>query len=159
MSQMDLHEATAAALSAMRQHGFDPPGGVVPDGRIHRWRINGSKLNGFYKIFPDEPFVCLYGDWSKQGPGEWFKWTAKGESTMTPEEAAATRQRIEQARRERDRQRRAEQEAAARRAAKIWESAKKKRNVDVTTDNKEIVVTTKKIIWGDWRDWFFDEED
>jgi len=43
--------------------------------------------------------------------------------------------------------------------SKIWESAKKKRNVDVTTDNKEIVVTTKKIIWGDWRDWFFDEED
>ena len=86
----------------MSNSGFDYQGDIVPDGRLHRIRINGDKpgaLNGWYVLHPDEPMSGAFGNW-KLGISK--TWTSKDAETMTPADKAKLEARMQETRRLRD---------------------------------------------------------
>ncbi len=81
--------------TAMQSAGITPPDEIVPDGQLHRFKING-KLDGAYGLHLDGRAAGWFQDF-KQGIKE--NWKLEGYSQkFTPEQKAefkAQRQRIE----------------------------------------------------------------
>lgn len=92
-----------------------------PDGAIHRFRVPGDKpgtLNGWYVLFLDGIASGCFGSWKAGGSQTW--------SSRRPadfRESEMLRQRIEQARRQREAEQHQRQLDAAVRAGRAWESS------------------------------------
>jgi putative DNA primase/helicase len=56
---------------AMLNAGINPPDEIIPDGKLHRFKIDG-KLNGWYTLHLDGKSNGCFGDW-KQGINEKWK--------------------------------------------------------------------------------------
>lgn len=96
----------------------------VADGTIHRFRVPDDKagsLNGWYVLHLDGIAAGAYGSW--KDAGTWHQWSSR--EPANPLEAEQVRQRIEQARRQREAEQHQRQQAAAEYAARLWRDARR----------------------------------
>jgi putative DNA primase/helicase len=95
----------------------------VPDGAIHRFRVPDDKpgtLNGWYVLYLDGIASGAFGSWKTNGSSAW--------SSRTPvdyREAEQVRQRIEQARQQREAEQRKRQLDTAILAQRWWRDARR----------------------------------
>ena len=100
---------------------------IIPDGRLHRFHVEGDRgrdRNGWYKLHVDDPPAGAFGCWKRGISGTW---SAKADSSLTPAERAEWREKVERARRARKAEERSQRERAARRAERIWAAADRAR--------------------------------
>lgn len=117
------NDVVQSFVNAMIDAGVSPqdPSVVVPDGRLHRYRVEGDRAgtkNGFFVLFLDETPAGAFGSWRTGVRG---KWRADDKSNLTVADREREREKIE-AKRDFERQRLIEgQTAAARRARAYFE--------------------------------------
>ncbi|MDG9926543.1 MULTISPECIES: toprim domain-containing protein [unclassified Pseudomonas] len=95
----------------------------VADGSIHRFHVPGDRTgteNGWYVLFADGIASGCFGSWKA---GTSHTWSSR--EPANPVEAEQMRQRIEQARRQREAEQHQRQQQAARYAAWRWENARR----------------------------------
>ncbi|MGK7312558.1 MAG: plasmid mobilization protein [Candidatus Longimicrobiales bacterium M2_2A_002] len=86
-----------AFRAEMEAAGLPAPTEIVPDGQLHRFRVEGDKRgskNGWYVLYPDEPPAGAFGCWKR---GVDVTWCAKAERDFTAEERSAWRRRMAEA--------------------------------------------------------------
>lgn len=96
----------------------------VPDGTLRRFHVPGDKAgtcNGWYVLHLDGIAAGAYGSW--KDAGTWHQWSSR--EPANPLEAEQVRQRIEQARRQREAEQHQRQQAAAEYAARLWRDARR----------------------------------
>lgn len=96
----------------------------VPDGTLRRFHVPGDKAgscNGWYVLHLDGIAAGAYGSW--KDAGTWHQWSSR--APANPLEAEQVRQRIEQARRQREAEQHQRQQAAAEYAARLWRDARR----------------------------------
>lgn len=96
----------------------------VPDGTLRRFHVPGDKdgtCNGWYVLHLDGIAAGAYGTW--KDAGTWHQWSSR--EPANPLEAEQVRQRIEQARRQREAEQHQRQQAAAEYAARLWRDARR----------------------------------
>lgn len=94
-----------------------------PDGSIHRFRVPGDKsgtLNGWYLLFADGIASGCFGSWKI---GTSHTWSSR--QPTNPHETEQLRQRIEQARRQREAEQHQRQQDAAEYAKRLWRDARR----------------------------------
>ena len=94
----------------------------VPDGAIHRFRVPDDKpgsLNGWYVLYLDGIASGAFGSWKAGGANTW-----SSREPVDAREAEQVRQRIEQARRQREDEQRKRQMKTAKLAQHWWRSAR-----------------------------------
>lgn len=125
---MNEHDIIDQFLAAMRSAGIVPafkPGqgiefGPDRDGKPHRFHVEGDgkgSRNGWYVLFADGVPAGQFGSWRT---GVVQSWCAKDFKELTSDERRDIEQRMEQAKRERERDQRAREGEAARQANLIW---------------------------------------
>lgn len=86
----------------MRRHGLETSDPIIPNGTLHRIHIigdeSGSK-NGWYVLHFDGVAAGAFGSWKT---GESHTWCAESQNKMTALEHNQYRQKIEQAKRQRE---------------------------------------------------------
>ena len=95
----------------------------VADGTIRRFHVPGDKagtLNGWYVLHLDGIASGAFGSWKA---GTSHTWSSR--EPANPLEAEQVRQRIEQARRQREAEQHQRQQAAAEYAARLWRDARR----------------------------------
>lgn len=96
----------------------------VADGTLRRFHVPGDKAgtcNGWYVLHLDGIASGAYGSW--KDAGTWHQWSSR--EPANPLEAEQVRQRIEQARRQREAEQHQRQQAAAEYAARLWRDARR----------------------------------
>jgi phage/plasmid primase-like uncharacterized protein len=78
-----IEQFTAAIL----QEGFDPPAGIIADGKMHRFRSMRQHKDkaGFYVLHTDWPPSGMFGCWRNNVQKTW---TAKSAGELSPEQRA-----------------------------------------------------------------------
>ena len=107
-------------LTEMAAHGLAPEHGVIVNGELHRFRVDGDKSgtrNGWYFIHDGERPAAAFGSWRT---GEQYKWRADSSSS---ERAAPNVQQIAAERQQRQAERDKLHVDAAARARRIWDQA------------------------------------
>lgn len=123
MSSLD--SAIQEFMDAMAAAGCPIQGGIVADGKLHRYDIDGRRKggkHGYYVFHPDEPFSGAFGDY-KTGVKQ--TWSAKSPQAMTPAERKALADRIDWEKKQRAEDEAKAQADAAAKAAKIMADAVK----------------------------------
>ena len=95
----------------------------IADGSIRRFHVLGDKagtLNGWYLLFADGIASGCYGSWKASSSHTW-----SSREPANPVEAEHLRQRIEQARRQREVEQRQRQQTAAEYANRLWRDARR----------------------------------
>ncbi|MDH1056342.1 toprim domain-containing protein [Aquipseudomonas alcaligenes] len=95
----------------------------LADGSIHRFHAPGDRAgshNGWYVLFADGIASGCFGSWKA---GTSHTWSSR--EPANPVEAEQVRQRIEQARRQREAEQHQRQQAAAEYAARLWRDARR----------------------------------
>ncbi len=106
---------------AMMTAGIDLKEEIIPDGRLHRFRPNGSKNpDGWYCLHSDGLPAGSFGNWKA---GESFTWCQKKQSELSPEEREDFLRRIEQQKQIREAEQARIHKEAAEKALRIWEAA------------------------------------
>ena len=94
-----------------------------PDGGIHRFHVPGDKagtLNGWYVLYLDGIASGAFGSWKA---GSAHTWCSR--EPLNAHEAEQVRQRVEQARRQREAEQHRRQQAAAEYANRLWRDARR----------------------------------
>lgn len=112
-------------LAAMARDGVAPhnPDALHDDGRLNRYRVDGDKAgtwNGWCVIHLDGIPAAAYGSWKH---GVSTTWCARSRDDMSPADREALRQRMDDARRQRDEETRSRHARAADRARREWREA------------------------------------
>ena len=111
----------AAFLDAMRAAGLDYQGAVIPDGLLHRFKVNGeTNPNGWYVLHPDGIAAGSFGCW-KRGINQ--TWCARSAEQLTQAERAERDRLWKQQQAERDAERRRQQNEAGQTAQAILDAA------------------------------------
>lgn len=123
-----LHETDAIEKfrDAMAERGIVTRDDIIPDGKLHRIRVDGDKKgqrNGWYILHCDEKPAGAFGCNRRYGNDQKFTWTAKATKPLTPAERRELRERMERQKLEREAAERARHAAAATLAQQIWDSA------------------------------------
>lgn len=95
----------------------------VPDGAIHRFRVPDDKpgtLNGWYVLYLDGIASGAFGSWKAGGASTWCS-----REPVDAREATQIRERIEQARRQREAEQHQRQLSAANLAQRWWRDARR----------------------------------
>ena len=99
-----------AFRAAMRAAGLDYAGPITPDGKLHRFKVEGDKArNSWFILHPGPPAAGAFGCWKRGTKENWHD--GKGDLSQTQwdtvrrqwREAEAARERIETGRREKAR--------------------------------------------------------
>lgn len=120
---LSLHEVLDQFKRALRAAGLDTDEALVADGELHRYRVEGDKKgskNGFYVLHADGIPAGEFGSW-KTGQKE--TWRADIGRTLSSEEEAAHKARVQAmqaARKLAEGKARAE---ARSKAARLWKAA------------------------------------
>ena len=119
-------DPVAAMVDAMTKDGIPPsdPTVVTPDGRLHRYHVDGDKhgsSNGWYVLHMDSVSAGAYGSWRT---GTWHTWCDRPQSELSPAEREALRQRMVDAKAEFDERLRQQRVEAADKARYLWERAR-----------------------------------
>ena len=114
-SQQQLREAIQAA-------GLNPPELIYPDNKLHRFATNGKRgdTSGWYVLHADGIPAGAFGDW-RTGVSE--TWRADVGRTLTPQEDAEHRAKVEAMRRQRAAEEKRRRAKAKENAAAIWEAS------------------------------------
>ena len=117
-----LTDARTPFADAIRAAGMTPPDHIEADGELHRFAPNGKRHDdaGWYVLHVDGIPAGSFGDW-RTGKSE--TWRADIGRKLSPAEAFAQLQRIEESRRKRETEERRRHAEARERAAKRWEDA------------------------------------
>lgn len=110
-----------AFRDALTAAGLRTQDDIIPDGKIHRFTVDGDKprsLNGWYVLHDDGVPAGAFGSWKHDISSTWC---AKSDTELTPSERTAHKQRIEAIRREREAEQERVRQAARKKAAEIWE--------------------------------------
>lgn len=94
-----------------------------PDGGIHRFHVPGDKagtLNGWYVLYLDGIASGAFGSWKA---GSAHTWCSR--EPLDAQEAEQVRQRVEQARRQREAEQHQRQQAVAEYANRLWRDARR----------------------------------
>ena len=113
-------------MGAMAEAGVPmaSDGRIVPDGKLHRYRVEGDKRgskSGWYVLHTDDPPAGAFGCWKRRVQGTW---SAKPEREFTPAERTRWLRRIEETKRAREEEERRARERAKERARALKEKAK-----------------------------------
>src|SRR5690349_9970966 len=75
--------ASSQFLDAIRSAGLEPPDGIVPDGKIHRFASIGKRGDdaGWYVFYSDGIPAGAFGDWRN---GQWENWRADIGRRLSP---------------------------------------------------------------------------
>lgn len=95
----------------------------VPDGTIHRFRVPDDKpgsLNGWYVLYLDGIASGAFGSWKT---GDTSTWCSR--EPVDAREAAQIRERVDQARRQREAEQHQRQQQAAELANRWWRNARR----------------------------------
>lgn len=104
---------------AMAAVGIDCQAEIIADGRLHRFKPNGSKNpDGWYVLHSDGIPAGSFGNWRN---GQSFTWCSKKQSELTPQEREDFLRRIEQQKRAREAEEKRTHEQAAEKALRIWD--------------------------------------
>lgn len=114
-----MTDALTQFKEAILGHGWDP-GTIIPDGKIHRFRTNGKRDRSGWYVLHDDPPGGAFGDWRE---GRTYTWTEKN-AEWSDAQRQAFRQRIHQAKAERDEAQAKARAKAAQKARSIWRNAK-----------------------------------
>jgi len=93
----------------------------IPDGQIHRFHVPGDRAgscNGWYVLHLGAIACGAFGSWKARGSSTW-----SSRKPADPMEAQLIRQRVEQARHQREAEQRQRQQAAAIEAQRLWSSS------------------------------------
>jgi putative DNA primase/helicase len=93
----------------------------IPDGQIHRFHVPGDRTgsrNGWYVLYLDGIASGAFGSWKA---GSSRTWSSREPADYR--EVEQLRQRIEQAKRQREAEQHQRQQAAAERAGRLWRAA------------------------------------
>ncbi len=111
-------------IESMSAHSL-PCLGILPDGKIHRFQVDGDKSgskNGWYVFYGDNGLPAgAYGSWKT---GKTFTWCGKSEKSLSDAERAEWRKRIAEAKTARNEEQKRLQSKAREKATKIWENSK-----------------------------------
>lgn len=120
-----ISDPVAAVLDAMRAYGLAPVNAdIVPDGRIHRYRVDGDKegsKNGWHAIYLNPTPHGAFGSWRT---GETHTWRAESKKVMTRAELVEQRRQFEAMRRQRAEEETHVRETVRIKAARLWHLAK-----------------------------------
>ncbi|MDP2601782.1 MAG: DUF3631 domain-containing protein [Deltaproteobacteria bacterium] len=107
---------------AIRSAGLEPPDVIEADGKLHRFPSNGKRGDdaGWYVLHADGIPAGAFGDW-RTGVSE--TWRADVGRTLTPQEEAAHRAKVEAMRRQREAEENRRRAKAEEKAAAIWEAS------------------------------------
>ena len=107
---------------AINSAGLHPPDAIVPDGELHRFASSRKRGDdsGWYVLHDDTVPVGAFGDWRG---GFSQTWRADIGRSLSPEEEAAHRARIEAMRRDRATEEIKRRAEAREKAALIWAEA------------------------------------
>lgn len=117
------HDPIDAFRDAMADGGVPPPDHINPDGRLHRFHVEGDKCgshNGWYLLHLDKVPAGAFGNWKS---GDQGTWCAKSRSSMTCQDRANLAAMVEQSRRQRDAEMVQRQGQSSWRAGQIWSRA------------------------------------
>jgi putative DNA primase/helicase len=95
----------------------------VPDGTIHRFRVPYDKsgtLNGWYVLYLDGIASGAFGSWKSGGASTWCS-----REPVDALEAAQIRERVDQARRQREAEQHRRQQQTAEKANHCWRNARR----------------------------------
>ncbi len=107
----------------MARNGIVAQEKIIADGQLHRFYVSGDRKgtrNGWYILYPDHILSGAFGSWKDDISK---KWCVKSKDRMSQNEWLEHRQKMEDARRQRDHAKGYEQRYAAKRALKIWNCA------------------------------------
>jgi len=105
--------------NAMRDHGIEPPGNIIPDGNLHRFDAH-KKGAGWYSLHSGDYWAGGFGDWSLDIKSEWRQ-DSPVRTVITAQQRADWDKRKKQAEAEKAKL----AEYASRRASHIFEKAHK----------------------------------
>lgn len=109
--------------AAMRAAGLDFPGELIPDGRLHRIKVNGDHdPNSWYVLHIDGLPAGAFGC-NKRMNGEIIKWCAKADNILTEAERAERNTKWKQQQAERDAEWKRQHDEARAKAQAILDAA------------------------------------
>jgi len=107
---------------AMRAAGLDYAGDIIPDGRLHRVKVNGDhNPNAWYVLHPDGIAAGSFGDWKRDITSTWC---AKVGNLLTEAERAECDRKWRQQQAERDAGRQRAQAEARAQAQALLDAAR-----------------------------------
>jgi len=117
-----MRDAIEQFRAAIHDAGLHPPEVIEPDGKLHRFASNGRRSDdaGWYVFHDDGIPAGAFGDW-RGGLSE--TWRADIGRTLSPQEEAAHRARVDAMRREREAEDGRRKAEAREKAAAIWQAA------------------------------------
>jgi len=107
----------------MADDGLACPDPLIPDGRIHRYDVQGDKphtKNGWYVLYEGENPTIVFGSWKTR---EKITHSFKNSQDLSPLEREQYHQRIAQAQQEAEQERKRHHREAAIRAKTIWDES------------------------------------
>lgn len=110
-------------LSAMEKAGLGGADRIEPDGKLHRFTVDGDRKGseaGWYILHIDERPAGKFGSWKT---GQTETWVSKPTRKLTEPERKALERRISEQKKLRDEEEIRVQADAARRAAEIWRAS------------------------------------
>ncbi len=118
-----MNEIINRFADAMQSSGLYCPDGVIPDGIIHRCKIEGDrggKKNGWYALHLEGLPAGVFGNWKT---GEQQTWCEKSSGQLTHKEKQAQYKFIEVVKIQRKNKIDAAHDAARQKASKLWNIA------------------------------------
>ena len=115
-----MNQPIAAFRRAIEAAGLSVPPEIIPDGRLHRFHVEGDRRadrNGWYLFHADDPPAGAFGDWKRDIRQTW---SSRPERDLSEEDLAAWRERMAAAKQARKAEEKKDRERAAARARTIW---------------------------------------
>lgn len=109
--------------NALDSAGLSTKDKIIADGKLHRFHVTGDKpgsKNGWYVFYSREVPAGAYGSWKSGVKGTWC---IKNRNSMTTSEKQLFKQRMFQARKEREAEEQKRRNAARDKAQMLWEAA------------------------------------
>lgn len=126
-AKLSLSETIEQFRDAMRAQGIETKNEIFPDGKLHRFHVDGDakgSLNGFYCLHFDEKPAGIFGCNKRYGFDKRFQWQSNQKTKeWTPEERQAYKERVARERAEKDAAERARHKAAADAANQLWDAS------------------------------------
>ena len=126
-SKPDLEDAMVRIdeqfLSELKKAGLYTKDRIIPDGRLHRFHVDGDRpgsKNGWYALYGDNVPAGAFGSWKT---GQTFKWCPIAPHGLTPAQRKENAHRMAEARKARAAEEKERQTIARNKAQSIWNAA------------------------------------
>lgn len=124
--QLSVNDTVDQFRLAMREQGIETTAEIIPDGKLHRFHVNGDargSLNGFYCLHYDEKPAGIFGCNKRFGNEHKFNWQANAKVEWSDEDRRAYKERVAKERAQKDAAEKTRLEQVAVEANEIWNAA------------------------------------